>query len=68
MEEEKDSYEYDHDISTIEHTLFSYLHKLKLGTETFFISVVSKRNQKDTFLENFPKFVEELSVILKQLI
>ncbi|MFX1489340.1 MAG: ADP-ribosylation factor-like protein [Promethearchaeota archaeon] len=68
MEEEKDSYEYDHDISTIEHNLFSYLHKLKVGTETFFISVVSKKNQRDIFLENFPKFVEDLTVILKELI
>ena len=68
MEEEKDSYEYDHDISTIEHTLFSYLHRLRLGTETFFISVVSRKTQKETFLENFPRFVEELTVILNQLL
>jgi len=66
--EEESTYEYDHDISSIEHTLFSYLHRLKLGSELFFISAVTKESRKDDLLINFPEFLEDLSQILKELI
>jgi len=66
--EEESTYEYDHDISSLEHTLFSYLHRLKLGSELFFISAVTKESQKDDLLINFPEFLEDLSQILKELI
>ncbi|MFX0081465.1 MAG: ADP-ribosylation factor-like protein [Candidatus Hodarchaeota archaeon] len=66
--EEESTYEYDHDISSSEHTLFSYLHRYKLGSELFFISVVTKESHKDDLLTNFPEFLEDLSQILKQLI
>jgi len=66
--EEESTYEYDHDISSIEHTLFSYLHRLKLGSELFFISAVTKESQKDDLLINFPEFLEDLTLILKELI
>ena len=66
--EEESTYEYDHDISSIEHTLFSYLHRLKLGSELFFISAVTKESQKDDLLINFPEFLEDLTQILKELI
>lgn len=65
--EEESSYEYDHDIASIEHTLFSYLHRLKLGSELFFISAVTKESQKDDLLSNFPEFLEDLTRILKEL-
>ncbi len=66
--EEESTYEYDHDISSIEHTLFSYLHRLNLGSELFFISAVTKESQKDDLLINFPEFLEDLTQILKELI
>jgi len=66
--EEESTYEYDHDISSIEHTLFSYLHRLNLGSELFFISAVTKESHKDDLLTNFPEFLEDLSQILKELI
>lgn len=66
--EEESSYEYDHDISSSDHTLFSYLHRMKIGSELFFISVVTEETQKDEFLEDFPQFLDELSDILKELI
>jgi len=56
--EEESTHEYDHDISSFEHTLFSYLHRLKLGSELFFISAVTKQSQKDDLLTNFPEFLD----------
>jgi small GTP-binding protein len=66
--EEESTYEYDHDISSSDQSLFSYLHRLKLGSELFFISAVTKKDKKDKLLAGFPEFLEDLSQILKELI
>ncbi|MFX1571133.1 MAG: ADP-ribosylation factor-like protein [Promethearchaeota archaeon] len=63
---EEESYEYDHNISSFEEKLFSYLHRKNIGTESFFISVVTKN--KEAFLDKFPDFIEDLTEILNQLI
>ncbi|GAH11730.1 unnamed protein product, partial [marine sediment metagenome] len=63
-----ETYEFDHDISSIEHKLFSYLHRLKVGKEPFFVSVVTREDQKESFLEKFPDFLGDLTDILKELI
>jgi small GTP-binding protein len=68
MDEEKDSCEYDHDFTSIEQVLFSYLHRLKIGNEVFFVSVVSKEKEKDEFLNKFPEFLEDLSQILGEML
>jgi len=65
---EEETYEFDHDISSIGHTLFSYLHRLKVGEEPFFISVVTKEDQKEDFLGKFPDFLGELTKILNELV
>ncbi|MFX0028272.1 MAG: ADP-ribosylation factor-like protein [Candidatus Hermodarchaeota archaeon] len=66
--EEESTYEYDHDISSVEQVLFSYLHRLNLGTEVFFISAVTKKDQKDKLLTDFPEYLEDLTQILRELI
>ncbi|MFX1279969.1 MAG: ADP-ribosylation factor-like protein [Promethearchaeota archaeon] len=66
--EEESTYEYDHDISSSDTALFSYLHRLQLGSEIFFISAVTKKDKKDKLLSGFPEFLEDLSKILKELI
>lgn len=65
MEEEK--YTSDYNFSTIEGKLLSYLHRLNLEKESFFVSVVIKEKRKDDFLLKFPELLEELSQILDQL-
>ncbi|MBY8983630.1 MAG: 50S ribosome-binding GTPase [Candidatus Lokiarchaeota archaeon] len=65
---EEETFELDHDISTSEHTLFSYLHRLKVGSEPFFVSVVTKEEKKEEFLEKFPDFLGVLSKILEEII
>lgn len=66
--EEESTYEYDHDISSSDTALFSYLHRLQLDSEIFFISAVTKKDKKDKLLSGFPEFLEDLSKILKELI
>lgn len=66
--DEESTYEYDHDLDHIDHVLFSYLHRLNLGSELFFISAVTKKDKKDKLLTLFPEFLEDLSKILKELI
>ena len=66
--EEESTYEYDHDISSSDQSLFSYLHRLKLDSELFFISAATKKDKKDKLLTGFPEFLEDLSQILKELI
>jgi hypothetical protein len=66
--EEETSYEYDHDLDNVDHVLFSYLHRLKLGSELFFISAVTKKERKEKLLTLFPEFLEDLTQILKELI
>jgi small GTP-binding protein len=65
---EEETFELDHDISITDHNLFSYLHRLKVGEEPFFISVATRQNQKEEFLAKFPDFLDELSNILMELI
>ena len=66
--EEESTYEYDHDISSVDQVLFSYLHRLQIGSELFFISAVTKKDQKDNLLAIFPEYLEDLTQILKELI
>ena len=66
MEEEK--FTSDYNFSTIEGTILSYLHRLNIDRESFFVSAVIKEERKDDFLIKFPEFLEELSTILGQLL
>ena len=66
LEEEK--FTSDYNFSTIEGTLLSYLHRLNLDKESFFVSAVIKEKRKDEFLIKFPEFLEELSKILRLLL
>jgi len=66
MEEEKFTSNYN--FSTIEGTLLSYLHRMNLKKESFFVSVVIREKQKEEFMEKFPDFLENLAEILGELI
>ncbi len=66
MEEEKFTSNYN--LSTIEGKILSYLQRINIEQESFFVSVVTKENQKDDFLEKFPDFLEDLIKILSGLI
>jgi len=65
---EEEDYEDRIDFSTIDIKLVSYLHRLKIKKESFFISAVIKESQKESFMAQFPDFLEDLIKILKNLL
>ena len=65
---QEESIETDHDFSSIEDKLLSYLHRIKISDESFYVSVVIKKNKKDSLIDKFPEFLETLEEILKVLI
>lgn len=65
---QEESYEIDYHFSNIGDELLSYLHKIKFGDSSFFISVIIRESLKDAFLEKFSDFLIELKTILGSLI
>lgn len=65
---QEESYNENHNFFTIEDKLLTYLHRLRIKTELFFISVVIKEDQKDAFLGKFPEFLDYLTSILEQIV
>ncbi|MFX1327126.1 MAG: ADP-ribosylation factor-like protein [Promethearchaeota archaeon] len=66
MDEEK--VEGNFDFASTEGILFSYLLRMKIKNDLFFVSAVLKDIYKDNFFEKFPEFLDELVKILEQLI
>ena len=65
---QEESYEADSSFSVIGNELLSYLHKLKIGDQSFFASVIIKEDHKEEFLEKFSDFLVDVSKILELLI
>lgn len=66
MDEEK--IEGNFDFTSTEGILFSYLLRIKVKTDMFFVSAVLRDEQKIIFFKKFPKFLDDLVKILEQLI
>ncbi|MFX1599392.1 MAG: ADP-ribosylation factor-like protein [Promethearchaeota archaeon] len=66
MDEEK--IEGNFDFTSSEGILFSYLLRIKIKNEMFFVSAVLKDEHKVKFFEKFPDFLDDLVKILEQLI
>ena len=65
MDEEK--YEGNFDFTSTEGTLFSYLLRKKINNDMFFVSAVLKDQYKVKFFEQLPRFLDDLTTILKEL-
>ena len=66
MQEEK--YQSDYNFTSIENSLLSYLHKIEIGGEPFYISVLVQETEKETLLQNFSDFVSDISKIMETLL
>ncbi len=66
MQEEE--YEAACNFSTIGNELLSYLHKIEIGGQSFFTSVIIQENYKDAFLEKFSDFLIDLRALLEPLV
>ncbi len=65
---QEESYETDYVFSSIGDELLSYLHRIVLEGESLFVSVVLKETLKESLLEKFSEFKDELIEIIKPLI
>ncbi|MFX1238171.1 MAG: ADP-ribosylation factor-like protein [Promethearchaeota archaeon] len=66
MQEEK--YDSDYNFTTIENNILSYLHKISIGKDNFYVSVLVKEESKESLLDNFSDFINELGNITKELL
>lgn len=66
MQEEE--YTIDYNIFDLENKLLSYLHKIKIQKETYFVSVVIEEQFKDNLLNRFPELVEDITNILESIL
>ncbi|MBN1800911.1 MAG: hypothetical protein JW891_05350 [Candidatus Lokiarchaeota archaeon] len=66
MQEEK--YDSDYNFTTIENNILSYLHKITVDKNNFYISVLIKEEYKETLLENFSDFIDEIEKVMNQLV
>ena len=65
---QEESYETDYAFSSIGNELLSYLHRIVIGEESLFLSVVIKEKLKELLLEKFAEFKLELIELIKPLI
>ncbi|MFW9771453.1 MAG: ADP-ribosylation factor-like protein [Candidatus Thorarchaeota archaeon] len=65
---QEESYEAEYNLSTDNTGLLSYLHRLVVGRESLFISVILEDSQKDNFLEKFDEFLTKLNEILTPIL
>jgi len=65
---QEESHETDYSFSSIGDELISYLHRIVVEEESYFVSVVIKEKLKELLLEKFSGFISELIDILKSLI
>ncbi|MFX0012632.1 MAG: hypothetical protein ACFE9R_20135, partial [Candidatus Hermodarchaeota archaeon] len=65
---QEESYELESNLSLIGNGLLSYLHKIGIGNQSFFISVVIQEHFKETFLEKFSDFLVDVKNLLEPLI
>jgi len=65
---QEESYETEYTFSSIGDELLSYLHRIEIDSESFFVSVVIKEKLKELLLEKFSEFTLELIELIKPLI
>lgn len=64
---QEENYKKIHDFSSIEDHILSYLHRIQLNGDDYFISILVDEKKKDHFMEKFSDFVMELTHIMEEL-
>lgn len=65
MKEER--YEAQYDFTSVEDSLLSYLHKVKINDEDYYVSVLIKEKDKEPLLNNFSDFIGEVEKIMNRM-
>ncbi|MBA7682811.1 hypothetical protein ES703_91164 [subsurface metagenome] len=65
---QEEDYSLDYNFFTLENTLLSYLHKIKIRNDSYYVSVVIEEKYKENLLDKFPDLVEDISKILEVIL
>jgi len=65
---QQESYEAENNLISNGNGLLSYLHRIKIGEESLFISVIIQEKYKDPFMEKFSEFLIEIRDILTPIL
>lgn len=65
---QEESYETEYNLTTNGSGLLSYLHRIKIGEKSLFISVIIQEKYKEPFMENFSEFLIEIKDILMPIL
>ncbi|MBD3342413.1 MAG: hypothetical protein GF353_25150 [Candidatus Lokiarchaeota archaeon] len=65
---QEEDYSEDLNFLTIEEGLISYLHKIKIRNESFYLSVVIKEDLKESLMNNFSDLAQDVERIFVQVI
>ena len=65
---QQESYETENNLTTNGSGLLSYLHRIKIGEESLFISVIIQEKYREPFMEKFSEFLIEIRDILTPIL
>ena len=65
---QEEDFSLDHNFFDLENKLLSYLHKIKIRNESYYISVIIEEKFKEKLLEKFSDLVENISKILEAIL
>jgi hypothetical protein len=65
---QEESYEEKYNITNLENDMLSYLHRLELEKETFFVSVQIEEGLINALMEKFSDFLSELTGVMKAIL
>lgn len=66
--QEKGDYKDDQNFNSIKHDLLSFLHRIRLKNEIFYLSVLIEKSGKQILLDKLSDFIYDLSSILETMI
>ncbi len=65
---QEENYDSDYNFTMIENNILSYLHKITVDKNHFYVSVLIKEEHKEGLLENFSDFIGEINNVMKELV
>ncbi|MFX0072467.1 MAG: ADP-ribosylation factor-like protein [Candidatus Hermodarchaeota archaeon] len=65
---QEEDFKEDYNFFSLENKLLSYLHKINIDSQRFFISAVIEENNKDNLLNKFPELVDDTIQILESIL
>jgi hypothetical protein len=65
---QEEDFSLDYNFFDLENKLVSYLHKITIRNDSYYVSVVIEENNKENLLDKFPDLVEDITKILESIL